>query len=127
MNPKPAANQIWNPEPIGGWGENTFGPTGECVIERVDRHRVYLFGRRTPEVSVDAETMHGTQFWWRCVGLQTPAGRVMVGEKRTCLPISNHPMEIVRVVDDSRVTVRFVDGTEADFQAAKIAATWSVL
>lgn len=90
------------------------GPIGEDGRRKIKDIRM-----KTPQAM--------REFFWRCLGLQTPAGRVMVGEKRTCFAVSNSPMEIVRVVDGERVTVRFSDGAESDYQAKKIAATWNLL
>ncbi|HSM93368.1 MAG TPA: hypothetical protein VLT47_10830 [Anaeromyxobacteraceae bacterium] len=120
-NPKPAPQQIWR-SPCGK-GEHTLGAEFRefgCTMHRV------------PHGSVNMSLL-ADGYGWRCVGIETPHGRVMVGERRNANAINGYDAnsayalirEVLFVVDGERVWLS--DGVEGwAAEAAKI-ATWPLV
>lgn len=111
--PKPAKGQIWKPADCPR--EWTDG-SGLLVVVGVDVDGIVDFGdglRAHPVAMALA----------KCVGIETPAGRVMVGERREAA--SDIEYRVHHVVDGKTVWVE--DGVYGYGENAKAVASWPLL
>ena len=64
---------------------------------------------------------------WSCIGIETPAGRVMVGERRQSdCPSSPGAHVVVRVINDTFVSMRDERGDDLAFGVARV-ASWPLV
>ena len=112
--PAPAVGQVWELRPDAcpaGWRR----PAG-FAIESV---------RPDGEISFGGGLCGYPAALLRCIGITTPAGRVMVGERRQRHPFCP-PVEVIAVIDDGRVLTCSADGLTGP-ASASVVASWPLL
>lgn len=110
--PEPAANQVW---------AHSIG--GEHVIADTDTEgRVRLRGKAYNETTRGCLVLDP---WWSCVGIETPAGRVMVGERRL---YGAREMVVTRIADGRHITAEQfgVPASDREYVASGV-AQWPLL
>ncbi len=108
-DPQPAPAQVWRSRKY---------PSMVNVVAKVDGHAVVW----THGGWDDLAALRG---FYECIGIETPAGRVMVGERRRYVGASD--VEILAVVGADSIRWRCVDGHVEHVSYARDAATWPLL
>lgn len=111
-NPDPAPRQIWR------LNDPSFSWAGPQTIRIVDVHadEVEFIGGACSALSA----LRGTNPAWQCIGIETPAGRVMVGERRAPPLRRAHEYDVLGVVGAATVLVR-LDGETYEVEVDAVA------
>lgn len=101
-NPHPVPGQVWLPPP-GAYHPRDQTPDGTLTVRTVGEESVeFVEGR-----FVDMEVLFDVDEPWRCIGVATPRGRVMVGDGFAVGSHGTSPVyEVEGVVDGDRVLVQ---------------------
>lgn len=95
----------------------------EFVIDRIDPAQEYDVRTRCGDGLFSGVLLHGDD--WRCIGIETPAGRVMVGERRRG-PLSGAAFNVDHVRDNGHVAMRADAGWLVGHVAFEV-ATWPIV